>query len=69
MMEKVESAHDKYDLSKDLAFKSVSNTIPEVVVQFAEDEMEVLVTLIEAYEHKHYPMGSTKDCTFPARAL
>lgn len=22
-----------------------------------EDEMEILVTLIEAYEHKHFPMG------------
>jgi HTH-type transcriptional regulator/antitoxin HigA len=24
----------------------------------AADEMEVLVTLIEAYEHKHYPISA-----------
>lgn len=36
----------------------------EVVYQAQEgtpeaDEMEILVTLIEAYEHKHFPMGVT----------
>jgi len=46
----------------DLVFQAQEGT-PEA------DEMEVLVTLIEAYEHKHYPMGSTKDGTFPMRAL
>ena len=38
----------------DLVFQAQEGT-PEA------DEMEVLVTLIEAYEHKHYPIGSTKD--------
>ena len=46
----------------DLVFQAQEGT-PEA------DEMEVLVTLIEAYEHKHYPIGPTKDGTFPARAL
>jgi len=46
----------------DLVFQAQEGT-PEA------DEMEVLVTLIEAYEHKHYPIGPTKDCIFPARAL
>ncbi len=29
------------------------------------DEMEILVTLIEAYEHKHYPM----EATDPVKAI
>src|SRR5450759_4894697 len=50
-----------------------------------EDEMEILVTLIEAYEHKHFPTGPADpvdaikfrleqqgrmtDCTSPTRAF
>jgi HTH-type transcriptional regulator/antitoxin HigA len=36
----------------ELVFQSKEGT-PEA------DEMEILVTLIEAYEHKHYPMEAT----------
>ena len=40
------------------AFKLLDKIFQAQEVTPAADEMEILVTLIEAYEHKHYPMSA-----------
>jgi HTH-type transcriptional regulator/antitoxin HigA len=41
------------------AFQRLEQVFQAPVGTPEEDEMEILVTLIEAYEHKHFPMGPT----------
>jgi HTH-type transcriptional regulator/antitoxin HigA len=40
------------------AFKRLEKIFQAQEETPAADEMEILVTLIEAYEHKHYPMSA-----------
>lgn len=40
------------------AFKRLEKIFQAQEETQATDEMEILVTLIEAYEHKHYPMSA-----------
>ncbi|MBK7425028.1 MAG: transcriptional regulator [Propionivibrio sp.] len=41
------------------AFKRLERVFQSQAGTPGADEMEILVTLIEAYEHKHYPMEAT----------
>ena len=62
---KLETLNLKLKLMKDLFGKAIldfqTNNSPENIITETNiseaDEMEVLVTLVQAYEDKHYPIG------------